>query len=62
MVIGVHPEDALPLAQAIGAGGRLQVVLHSKSEVASGQLLELPGYEPVELIAGAKRGKLMVNP
>jgi Flp pilus assembly protein CpaB len=62
MVVAVHPEDALPLAQAIGGGGRLQVVLHSKAEVASGQLLELPGYSPVELIAGAKRGYLTVNP
>ncbi len=62
MVLGVHPEDALPLAQAIGSGGRLQVVLHSKTEVASGQLLELPGYQPVELIAGSKRGNLVVTP
>jgi hypothetical protein len=62
MVLGVHPEDALPLAQAIGSGGQLQVVLHGKAEVASGQLLELPGYQPVELIAGAKRGNLVVTP
>jgi len=62
MVVGLHPEDALPLAQAIGGGARIQVVLHSKSEVASGQLLELPGHSPVELIAGAKRGQLVVTP
>lgn len=62
MVVGVRPEDALPLAQAIGSGGGLQVVLHGKAEVASGQLLELPGYSPVELIAGAKRGQLVVTP
>jgi Flp pilus assembly protein CpaB len=62
LILGLHPEDALPLAQVGTKPGQLQVVLHGKTEVASGQLLELPGHEPVEFIAGAKKKNLTVNP
>jgi Flp pilus assembly protein CpaB len=64
LVLAVHPEDALPLAQAYGGRNRLQVVLHGSAEVASGQLLELPEREAagVELIAGNKSQRLKVTP
>jgi len=63
LVLALHPEDALPLAQAYGSGGSIQVVLHGSSEVASGQLLELPerAATGVEFIAGDKTERLMVN-
>jgi Flp pilus assembly protein CpaB len=62
LLLGLHPEDALPLAEAIGQRGSLQIVLHGKAEVASGQLLELPAQLPVEFIAGEKKTELTVNP
>lgn len=64
LLLGLAPEDALPLAQATGSGDTIQVVLHGKAEVASGQLLELPerGAAGVEFIAGASRKRLMVTP
>jgi Flp pilus assembly protein CpaB len=62
LILGLFPEDALPLAEAIGTGDNIQVVLHGKAEVASGQLLELPGRQPVEYIAGGKKKSLTVNP
>jgi len=63
LVLAIHPEDALPLSQAMSARrGRLQVVLHGKTEVANGQLLELPERTPVEFIAGSKKTQLVVMP
>jgi len=62
LLLGLHPEDALPLAEAVGERGSLQIVLHGKAEVASGQLLELPAQLPVEFIAGEKKTELTVNP
>jgi Flp pilus assembly protein CpaB len=62
LLLGLHPEDALPLAQATGGGDTIQVVLHGKTEVASGQLLELPAQVPVEFIAGSKKSEITVNP
>jgi len=63
LVLAIHPEDALPLSQAMAARrGRLQVVLHGQTEVASGQLLEIPEKAPVEFIAGSKKTQLVVTP
>jgi hypothetical protein len=62
LILGLHPEDAIPLAKASGSGGGLQVVLHGKTEVASGELLELPVQRPVEYIVGAKKSRLSVVP
>jgi len=62
LLLGLHPEDALPLAQATSGRDTVQVVLHGKTEVASGQLLELPAQVPVELIAGSKKTQLTVTP
>jgi len=64
LVLGLHPEDALPLAQMIGSNQTIQVVLHGSAEVATGQLLELPAREitGVELIAGQKTSRLKVTP
>jgi Flp pilus assembly protein CpaB len=62
LLLGLHPEDAMPLAEATGGRETIQVVLHGKTEVASGQLLELPGEMPVEFIAGSEKTLLTVNP
>jgi len=60
LILALHPEDAVPLAQAIGRT-RLQVVLHGKTEVTAGQLLELPEHD-VEFIAGSTKQRLVVTP
>lgn len=62
LILALHPEDALPLAQATAGKGQVQVVLHGKTEVASGELIELPQKNPVEYIAGSRRTQLVVNP
>ncbi|HEX9799650.1 MAG TPA: SAF domain-containing protein [Thermoanaerobaculia bacterium] len=62
LILGLHPEDAIPLAKATGTGETIQVVLHGKTEVASGELLELPVQRPVEYIVGAKKSRLSVVP
>jgi len=61
LILAVYPEYALPLSRAT-AGGALQVVLHGKTEVASGQLITLPQRYPVEFIAGSRRTQLVVTP
>jgi Flp pilus assembly protein CpaB len=62
LVLAVHPEHAMQLVEASAGRGALQVVLHGKAEVASGQLLELPEERPVEFIAGSKKIDLTVTP
>jgi hypothetical protein len=62
LILALHPEDALPLAQATSGRGQVQVVLHGKTEVASGQLIELPQQNPVEYIAGSRKTQLVVTP
>lgn len=62
LVLALHPEHALPLAQATSGREQVQVVVHGQAEVASGQLLELPSNEPVEFIAGVNKSQLVVTP
>lgn len=62
LILALHPEDALPLAQATAGRGQVQVVLHGKTEVASGTLIELPQKNPVEFIAGSRKTQLVVTP
>jgi Flp pilus assembly protein CpaB len=64
LILALHPEDAVPLAQSQGQRDTLQVVLHGQTEVASGQLLELPEREAsgVEYIAGSTTTRLTVTP
>jgi len=64
LILGLHPEDALPVAQMVGSSKMIQVVLHGTAEVATGQLLELPDRElaGVELIAGEKTTRIKVKP
>jgi hypothetical protein len=59
LILAVHPEHALPLARATAGRGSVQIVLHGKTEVASGQLIVLPQRYPVEYIAGARRTQLV---
>lgn len=60
LLLALHPEDALPLAQAMSSGGSIQVVLHGKTEVAKGELIVLPEHNPVEFIAGSNKSELVV--
>jgi Flp pilus assembly protein CpaB len=62
LLLALHPEHALPVTQAASSRQPIQVVLHGKTEVASGQLIELPERRPVELIAGSRKGQLTVMP
>jgi Flp pilus assembly protein CpaB len=61
LILALHPEHALPLSRATAGRGSVQVVLHGKTEVASGQLIVLPERYPVEYIAGARRTQLAVS-
>jgi len=58
LLLALTPEDALPLAQATAGRARVQVVLHGRAEVASGDLIELPEHQSVEYIAGASKRHL----
>ncbi len=59
MLLGLYPRDVLPVSEAEARGARLSVVLHGKSEVDEGKLLELDGRSwPVEYIVGARRGQV----
>lgn len=57
LILGLHPGDALTLAEAQGTGATISVVLHGAREVERGELLRLEpeGPKEVELIAGLSR-------
>lgn len=63
LLLGVHPQDAVPLAEAQAANLTLTPVLHGKSEVAKGNLLILtrPRFDEIELITGAKRERIPLS-
>lgn len=58
LLLALTPDDALPLARATAGRESVQVVLHGRAEVASGQLLELPERRAVEYIAGSSKRHL----
>ena len=62
-MLAVRPDDVYRLTRAEAANFRLSVVLHGRSEVQDGRLLELPSPRPgkVELIAGAKRQSVAIE-
>lgn len=64
LLLALKPEDVNRLARAEAGGLRLSIVLHGRSEVQDGRLLELPAPRPskVELIAGAKRQSVAIKP
>jgi hypothetical protein len=63
LLLGVHPQDAVPLAEAQAAGLTLTPVFHGKSEVEKGTRLILtrPRFEEIELISGAKRERIPLS-
>lgn len=73
VVLAVRPQDASPIIQSQGIGERISFVLHGKSEIISGHLLEIPTHlaassheiarvpAQVELISGSHREKVNVN-
>ena len=64
LLLALRPEDVVPLARAQAAGARISLVLHGRSEVREGRLLELPSPRrtQVELIAGGKRQNVALQP
>ncbi|HEX6900183.1 MAG TPA: SAF domain-containing protein [Thermoanaerobaculia bacterium] len=63
LLLGVHPSDAVPLAEAQAAGLTLAPVLHGKNEVEKGKKLVLtrPRFDEIELITGAKRERIPLS-
>ena len=63
LLLGVHPQDAVPLAEAQAAGLTLTPVFHGKNEVEKGTRLILtrPRFEEIELISGAKRERIPLS-
>jgi hypothetical protein len=63
LLLGVHPQDAVPLAEAQAAGLTLAPVFHGKRELEKGKRLILtrPRFEEIELISGAKRERIPLS-
>jgi hypothetical protein len=63
LLLGVRPQDAVPLAEAQASNLILAPVLHGKSEVDKGNLLILtrPRFDEIELISGAKRERIPLS-
>jgi hypothetical protein len=71
LLVGLHPEDVVPLSLAQSRGAYLVFVLHGRKEVEEGELLRIgrlqtpPARVPletaVELISGARREVLRVR-
>lgn len=63
LLLGVYPQDAVPLAEAQAANLTLTPVLHGKSEVEKGKMLILtrPRFDEIELISGAKRERIPLS-
>ncbi len=62
LLLAVRPWEALPLAEAQAAGAPLSLVLHGRSEVEKGKVLELPmpRVGQVEVIVGGRRETITV--
>jgi len=60
LLLGIHPEDVLPLAEAQAVGAPMALVLHGRKEVEAGELLVLPRprLNEVELILGGNRTRI----
>ncbi len=63
LLLGLFPQDVLPVTEAQAAGTRLHVVLHGRREVEQGELLAVsPGKSrEVELYAGDELEKVVVE-
>lgn len=63
LLLGVFPQDAVPLAEAQAAGLTLAPVLHGKNEIEKGKKLILtrPRFDEIELITGAKRERIPLS-
>jgi hypothetical protein len=63
LLLGVHPQDAVPLTEAQASGLTLTPVFHGKKEVEKGKRLILtrPRFEEIELISGAKRERIPLS-
>ena len=64
LLLAVRPEDVFRLARVEALRAPVSVVLHGQTEVDDGRLLELapPGGVKVELIAGARRESVALQP
>ncbi len=64
LLLALLPEDVARVARAEAARYRINVVLHGRTEVQEGRLLELPSPRrtQVELISGGKRQNVALLP
>ncbi len=64
LLLALLPDDAVRVARAEAARLRINVVLHGRTEVQEGRLLELPSLRrtEVELISGGKRQNVALLP
>lgn len=60
LLLGIHPEDVMPLSEAQAAGAPMAMVLHGRKEVEAGKMLVLPRprLNEVELIRGDSRTRI----
>lgn len=63
LLLGLHPQDVFPVAEAEAVGAKMSFILHGEGEVRDGEMLSLPQRrtDAVEVIAGASRQKVAVN-
>lgn len=65
LLLALHPSDVAPIAQAEAAGEQLKFALHGEQELKSGNMLDIltaRNSGQVDVIAGAHRQKVNVNP
>lgn len=62
MYLAVHPEDAMALTRALGAGSTLSLAMHSRADVLAGRVSDLDSRrsQTVELIRGGDREEVLV--
>ncbi len=60
LVLALHPEDVLPVAEARSAEASITVVLHGRHEVEKGELLNIKAAGPkvIELLVGGRREEM----
>ena len=65
LILALHPDDVLPLAQVDGSSAHISLVLHSRESVDKGEMLTIadpePPHQTVDVIIGAQREKVVVQ-
>ena len=63
MYLALHPEDALSLSRAQGAGAALRLIMHSREDVRAGRVADLGAdkQQTVEVILGRDRETVPIS-